>query len=40
VSGLRRATIEDLPQVVALKHAAYAKNRAILGVEPLPLLAD
>jgi ribosomal protein S18 acetylase RimI-like enzyme len=40
VSGLRRATIEDLPQVVALKRAAYAKNRVILGVEPLPLLAD
>jgi ribosomal protein S18 acetylase RimI-like enzyme len=40
VSALRRATIEDLPQVVALKRAAYAKNRVILGVEPLPLLAD
>ena len=40
MSGLRRATIEDLPQVVALKRAAYAKNRVILGVEPLPLLAD
>jgi ribosomal protein S18 acetylase RimI-like enzyme len=40
VSGLRHATIEDLPAVVALKRAAYAKNRAILGVEPLPLLAD
>jgi ribosomal protein S18 acetylase RimI-like enzyme len=26
--------------VVALQRAAYAKNRAILGVEPLPLLAD
>jgi GNAT superfamily N-acetyltransferase len=37
---LRHATIEDLPAVVALKRAAYAKNRAILGVEPLPLLAD
>jgi GNAT superfamily N-acetyltransferase len=37
---LRRATVDDLPAVVALKQAAYAKNRVILGVEPLPLLAD
>jgi GNAT superfamily N-acetyltransferase len=40
VSGLRRATVADLPAVTALQRAAYAKNRAILGVEPLPLLAD
>lgn len=37
---LRRATIADLPAVTALQQAAYAKNRVILGVEPLPLLAD
>ena len=37
---LRRATIADLPAVTALQQAAYAKNRALLGVEPLPLLAD
>ena len=37
---LRRATVDDLPAVVALKQAAHAKNRVILGVEPLPLLAD
>lgn len=37
---LRRATLDDLPAVVALQRAAYAKNRAILGIEPLPLLAD
>jgi ribosomal protein S18 acetylase RimI-like enzyme len=37
---LRRATIDDLPAVVALQRAAYAQNRAQLGVEPLPLLAD
>jgi hypothetical protein len=37
---LRRATVDDLAAVVALQHAAYAKNRAILGVEPVPLLAD
>jgi ribosomal protein S18 acetylase RimI-like enzyme len=40
VSALRRATRDDLPAVTALQRAAYAKNRAILGVEPLPLLAD
>jgi ribosomal protein S18 acetylase RimI-like enzyme len=37
---VRRATIDDLSAVVALQRAAYTKNRAILGVEPLPLLAD
>jgi ribosomal protein S18 acetylase RimI-like enzyme len=40
VSAFRRARIDDLPAVTALQHAAYAKNRPILGVEPLPLLAD
>jgi len=40
MSALRRATIADLPAVVALQQAAYAKNRTILGVEPLPLMAD
>jgi len=38
--ALRRAESGDLPRVVALQQAAYAKNRALLGVEPLPLLAD
>ena len=37
---MRRATIDDVSAVVALQRAAYAKNREILGVEPLPLLAD
>ena len=37
---LRRAVAGDLPAVVALQRAAYAKNRPLLGVEPLPLLAD
>jgi len=37
---LRRATLDDLTAVVALQRAAYAKNRPLLGVEPLPLLAD
>jgi len=40
VTSLRRATRDDLPAVVALQKAAYAKNRPLLGVEPLPLLAD
>jgi len=40
VTELRRATRGDLSAVTALQRAAYAKNRAILGVEPLPLLAD
>ena len=40
MSALRRATIGDLAAVTALQRAAYAKNRAILGIEPLPLLAD
>ena len=38
--GLRRARMSDLVAIRALQHAAYAPNRAILGVEPLPLLAD
>ena len=37
---LRRATASDLPAIISLQHAAYAGNRALLGVEPLPLLAD
>jgi len=40
MSALRRATDADRDAVVALQHAAYAKNRPLLGVEPLPLLVD
>ncbi len=40
LAGLRRATGEDLPAITALQHAAYARNRRILGVEPLPLTVD
>jgi GNAT superfamily N-acetyltransferase len=40
MDGLRRATADDLDAVIALQRAAYAKNRPVLGVEPLPLLAD
>lgn len=35
---LRRATRADAPALGALQAAAYAPNRALLGVEPLPLL--
>src|ERR1043165_10112560 len=38
--SLRRAAPGDLAAVTALQQAAYAKNRPLLGVEPLPLLAD
>jgi GNAT superfamily N-acetyltransferase len=40
LDGLRRATPADLDAIVALQHAAYARNRLILGVEPIPLQAD
>ncbi|MBV8839658.1 MAG: N-acetyltransferase, partial [Alphaproteobacteria bacterium] len=40
MSALKRAAADDLDAVVALQRAAYAKNRPLLGVEPLPLLAD
>jgi ribosomal protein S18 acetylase RimI-like enzyme len=39
-AGLRRATAGDVAAVTAFQRAAYAKNRPLLGVEPLPLLAD
>ncbi len=37
---LWRAGPADSDAVVALQRAAYARNRVLLGVEPLPLLAD
>jgi GNAT superfamily N-acetyltransferase len=37
---LRRADTADLPALLNLQHAAYEPNRALLGVEPLPLQAD
>ncbi len=37
---MRRATRGDFEAVVAVQRAAYARNRALLGVEPLPLIAD
>jgi ribosomal protein S18 acetylase RimI-like enzyme len=38
--ALRRADSGDLPRLVALQQAAYARNRTLLGVEPIPLQAD
>ena len=37
---LRRAGAADIAAVNALQHAAYARNRTILGLEPLPLTVD
>ena len=37
---LRRAGAGDLDAVVALQRLAYARNRVLLGREPLPLMAD
>ena len=36
----RRATDADIPRVQNLQAQAYARNRRLLGVEPLPLQAD
>jgi ribosomal protein S18 acetylase RimI-like enzyme len=36
----RRASEVDVPAIVGLQQAAYARNRRLLGVEPLPLQAD
>lgn len=38
--ALRRAGPGDVTPLVELQRSAYARNRALLGVEPLPLLAD
>jgi ribosomal protein S18 acetylase RimI-like enzyme len=40
LADLRRAAQTDIPALVTLQRAAYARNRDILGVEPLPLIAD
>src|SRR5262245_36968717 len=39
-AGLRRASAADIPKVTALQQAAYARNKPVLGVEPLPLKAN
>jgi len=36
----RRAQTRDVAAIEALQRAAYARNRALLGVEPMPLLVD
>jgi ribosomal protein S18 acetylase RimI-like enzyme len=36
----RRARPGDVDAVTALQHAAYARNRTLLGVEPMPLQVD
>ena len=38
--ALRRAHKTDLEALTALQRAAYARNREILGREPLPLTVD
>ncbi|MHB2165398.1 GNAT family N-acetyltransferase [Alsobacter sp. R-9] len=40
LAGLRRATAEDFSGLERLQHGAYAANRTILGVVPIPLQAD
>jgi ribosomal protein S18 acetylase RimI-like enzyme len=40
MTEFRRGTAQDIPVIVAMQRAAYDKNRALLGVEPLPLQAD
>jgi ribosomal protein S18 acetylase RimI-like enzyme len=40
LAGLRRATPDDLAALIALQLAAYAENRAVLGLEPVPLQWD
>lgn len=37
---MRRAGLHDVAALTVLQHSAYARNRDILGVEPLPLMAD
>lgn len=39
-SVLRRASLDDLDAVLDLQRRAYAKNRILLGVEPVPMLWD
>lgn len=39
-SALRRATAADATALATLQEAAYAPNRSLLGVEPVPLLTS
>ena len=40
LAGLRRGSAADIDAVRALQRAAYAGNRVMLGVEPLPLMVE
>lgn len=40
MKDLRRACPDEAEKVAAFQRAAYARNRDILGVEPIPLQAD
>jgi ribosomal protein S18 acetylase RimI-like enzyme len=40
VNTLRRARTDEAAKITAFQRAAYERNRAILGVEPIPLKAD
>jgi ribosomal protein S18 acetylase RimI-like enzyme len=40
MKGLRRAHADEAGEIAAFQRAAYQRNRAILGVEPIPLKAD
>lgn len=35
-----RADLNDLADIIAFQHLVYAENRAIIGVEPIPLMVD
>jgi RimJ/RimL family protein N-acetyltransferase len=39
-SDLRRARADEAGKITAFQRAAYARNRTIMGVEPIPLQAD
>ena len=40
VTQLRLARPDEVEKITAFQRSAYARNRALLGVEPIPLKAD
>jgi ribosomal protein S18 acetylase RimI-like enzyme len=40
MKGLSRAQPSETEKIAAFQRAAYARNRTIMGVEPIPLQAD
>jgi ribosomal protein S18 acetylase RimI-like enzyme len=40
MKGLRRAQLSETEKIAAFQRAAYARNRAMMGVEPIPLQAN